>query len=87
MRWEHSRYLKAGASDYAMNTYAELCGTSGPPDLVLVFESRPGWNRAGGPEALTTEHHDGAGCNVLFLGGHVDFIHAQELARLRWKPS
>jgi len=72
-------------SSYAMNEFldgkklAEL-----PPDLVLLFESKPGWNKAGGPEILTTEHHEGEGCNVLFADGRVEFIKADKISELKW---
>lgn len=85
-RWQRSRYLKAGACDYAMNPYAVERGTAGDPNTVLIFESGPGWNQAAGPEVITADHHDGRGCNVLFLDGHAIFVHMQEFAQLRWKP-
>jgi prepilin-type processing-associated H-X9-DG protein len=52
--------------------------------MVLLFESDAGWNSAGGPELLTTEHHSGEGCNVLFADGHVSFIRTEELSDLKW---
>jgi len=72
-------------SSYAMNEFlagkklAELS-----PDLVLLFESMPGWNKAGGPEILTTEHHEDKGCNVLFADGRVEFIKADSISELKW---
>jgi len=76
---------KEGQSSYAMNEFldgkklAEL-----PPDLVLLFESKPGWNKTGGPEILTTGNHEGECCNVLFVDGHVEFIGADEISELKW---
>lgn len=77
---------KEGQSSYAMNEYldgkklAEL-----PPDLVLLFESKPGWNKAGGSEILTMEHHyEGEGCNILFADGHVKLFGAEEISKLKW---
>ena len=76
---------KEGQSSYAMNEYldgkklAEL-----PPDLVLLFECKPDWNKAGGPEILTMENHEGEGCNVLFADGHVEFIRPEEISELKW---
>ncbi len=52
--------------------------------MVLVFESRPGWNQAGGIELLTTENHRGEGCNVLFVDGHVEFVKPEDIPKLRW---
>jgi prepilin-type processing-associated H-X9-DG protein len=79
---------KEDQSSYAMNAFlagrklAEL-----PPDLVLLFESKPGWNKAGGPEILTMEHHEDEGCNVLFADGHVKFIRPDKIWELRWTIS
>jgi prepilin-type processing-associated H-X9-DG protein len=79
---------KEGQSSYAMNEFldgkklAEL-----PPDLVLLFESKPGWNKAGGPEFLTMENHDGEGCNVLFADGNVKFVGTDKISELKWVVS
>lgn len=54
--------------------------------MVLLFETHPGWNQAGGPDILTTDNHQGDGCNVLFVDCHVDFVKMRDLDRLRWKP-
>ena len=42
------------------------------------------WNQVGGPEDLTVDNHDGKGCNVLFGDGHVDWIKAEDIGKLRW---
>jgi hypothetical protein len=47
---------------YAMNPQ---CKPDSPPDTVLVFETKGGWNQHGGVELATTEYHDGK-CCVLF---------------------
>ena len=86
VRWTYAQYLKTGACDYAMNPAAAETGIAGNPNLVLMFESGPGWNQVGGPEAVTVAHHEGDGCNVLFLGGYTSFVKTQEFAKLRWKP-
>ncbi len=39
---------------------------------------------AGGPEILTVENHQGDGCNVLFVDGHVEFVRQAGLSQLRW---
>jgi prepilin-type processing-associated H-X9-DG protein len=76
---------KEAQSSYAMNEFlagkklAEL-----PPDLVLLFESMPGWNIAGGLEILTTVYHEGKGCNILFADGHVEFIRTDKISELKW---
>jgi hypothetical protein len=86
VRWRFGQYLQAGACDYALNPLAAGRGATGDANLVLVFESGPGWNRLGGPEAITTVHHEGDGANVLFQDMHVCFVKTQEFAKLRWKP-
>jgi prepilin-type processing-associated H-X9-DG protein len=73
---------KGGRSDYAMNPLAD---PNSPPDVVLVFECDPGWNRSGGAELLTTSHHEGKGCNVLFVDGSVKFVKTEEIPLLRWQ--
>lgn len=68
-------------SHYAMNP---KCGPNSPPDTVLIFETRRGWNKFGGPELLTTENHEGEGCNILFNNGSVKFIKTKQLGELKW---
>ena len=73
-----------GPCNYAMNKNIENIGTSAPPDMVLLFETSPGWNQSGGPEILTTENHNGEGCNVLFNDLHVKFVMTEYIGDLRW---
>ncbi len=75
-----------GTSNYAVNQHLEEFGGDAPADTVLLFETYPGWNQVGGPEILTTENHQGEGCNIVFLDGHVEFVKTQALNDLRWKP-
>jgi prepilin-type processing-associated H-X9-DG protein len=75
-----------GPCNYAMNKNVEALGTNAPPDMVLLFETHPGWNQVGGPEILTTDNHRGDGCNILFVDSHVAFIKTGNLNRLKWKP-
>ncbi len=69
-----------GRCHYAMNPDAD---PRGPADVVLLFESKPGWNQQGGAELLITDRHQGA--NVLLVGGIVKFIQPGEAAQLKWK--
>lgn len=76
---------RRGQSSYAMNNSAAGKPLDGlPHDLVLLYESSPGWNQAGGPELLSTASHEGLGCNVLLVNGVVRFIKTGELAQLKW---
>jgi len=66
---------------YAMNPNVK---PSSPIDIVVLFETKSGWNQFGGPELLTTEHHQGFGCNILFNDGHVEFIKPKRFGDIRW---
>jgi hypothetical protein len=57
-----------------------------PKDVVLLFEAKNGWNQVGGPELLTTENHEGEGCNISFPDGRVTFFTKEGLDTLRWEP-
>jgi prepilin-type processing-associated H-X9-DG protein len=78
------QYRSVDQCNFAMNKNVEKLGTNAPPGMVLLFETAPGWNQAGGPEILTTDNHWGTGCNVLFVDGHVEFIKAEYLNNLKW---
>ncbi|MDH4240146.1 MAG: hypothetical protein OEW48_11335 [Phycisphaerae bacterium] len=80
------RGSKRGPCNYAMNKNIEKFGMNGPPDMVVIFETGPGWNQFGGAEILTTAYHEWEGCNVLFLDNHVFFERTQDLQKLKWKP-
>ncbi|MBD3331511.1 hypothetical protein GF356_01570 [candidate division GN15 bacterium] len=70
-------------SDYAMNPN---CEPNSPPDTVLLFEAKPGWNQQGGPELFTFDNHDPKGGCVLLNDGTIRFIRTEEeLTELRWK--
>ena len=71
-----------GRCHYAMNPVATLTSV---PDMIVLFETKGGWNQFGGPEILTTENHKREGCNVLFNDLHVEFVKTEELAKLKWK--
>ena len=74
-----------GPCNYAMNKNVENFDTGNAPhDMVALFETRPGWNQVGGPEILTTDNHQGEGCNVLFIDNSVRFIKTRDLDKLKW---
>jgi hypothetical protein len=68
---------------YAMN---DNWRRDSPPDTVLLFEAKAGWNQHGGPELFTLDNHNPRGGLVLFNDGTVTFIRTEEeLKQLRWK--
>ena len=75
-----------GPCNYAMNKNIEELGPDAPPDMVLLFETYPGWNQSGGPEILTTENHNGDGCNILFNDSHAQFVKTEDINDLKWTP-
>jgi len=70
-----------GHCHYAMNPNISPRSQLGQ---VLLFETKGGWNQVGGPEILTTENHQGNGCNVLFNDSHVEFVRADKISELKW---
>jgi prepilin-type processing-associated H-X9-DG protein len=66
---------------YAINPN---CEPNSPGDVVLLFETKGGWNQCGGPEILTTGNHYGR-CNILFNDGHVEIVKPKGLMELKWK--
>jgi len=72
-----------GRCHYAMNPH---CEPNSPPDTVLLFETEGGWNKHGGPELFTFDHHEPRGGCVLLNDGKIRFIRTEEeLVKLRWK--
>jgi len=68
---------------YAMNPN---CKYDSSPEIVLLFETKAGWNQHGGPELFTFDNHDPKGGCVLLNDGTVKFIRTpEELRQLRWK--
>ncbi len=66
---------------YAINSQ---CEPNSPGDIVLLFETKGGWNQHGGLELLTFDNHKPGGANVLFNGGHVEFVKPEEAGKLKW---
>jgi hypothetical protein len=54
------------------------CEPNSPPDMVLLFETKAGWNQHGGPELFTFDNHDPRGGCVLLNDGTVKFIRTEE---------
>lgn len=72
----------AKRSHYAINPN---CEPDSPLDIILLFETKGGWNQFGGAELLTTENHEGKGCNILFNDKRVRFVRKEKLSELKWK--
>jgi len=66
---------------YALNPN---CEPNSPPDMVLLFETKEGWNKSGGFEILSYENHYVKGCNILFNDGRVEFVKPKNLSKLNW---
>jgi hypothetical protein len=66
---------------YAMNPD---CEPNSPNDVVLLFETKGGWNQCGGPELLTFDNHHGQ-ATVLFNDGCIGFIRPENVGKLKWK--
>ena len=64
------------------------CEPNSPPDVVLLFESKGGWNSFGGPELFTAANHKKEGGNILFNDGYAMFIQTDPnglpLKELNW---
>ncbi|MHC4574169.1 MAG: hypothetical protein ACYS76_08565 [Planctomycetota bacterium] len=83
--WDQSDAV-IGESSYAMNkSVAGRKPSELPGDVVVLFETKGGWNQSGGPEILSTENHKGKGCNILFNDGSVRFVKTGQLDALKWK--
>ena len=78
---------------YAINPY---CEPNSPPDTVLLFETKGGWNQFGSIEIASTDNHPNErdrfwgykirGCSILFNDGSVRSVREEEFPKLKWKP-
>jgi len=75
------RAAEKGRGHYAINPD---CGPNSPPDVVLLFETRSGWNQYGGPESLTLNHRWPKGCLILFNCDQVEYITRRQVEELKW---
>ncbi len=77
---------KTGPCSYAMNENIPADANELPGDLVLLFESAPGWNQIGGPEDVVTDRHGekNPGANIAFADGHVEFVKPEDIPTLHW---
>lgn len=75
---------------YAFNSRLDglkLDDIKSPDDTVMLFESRTGRNRHGGPELFPDEPRHPGGCNILFVSGRAKWIEKSELGKLNWSPN
>jgi hypothetical protein len=70
---------------YAMNIYAQPLGSQMPKDMVLLFESRRGWNQSGGGELLPEDVEGNGRIAVLFGDLNVKHVRFRDIPYLRWK--
>ena len=73
-----------GPCSYAMNENIPAGATELPDDLVIFFESAPGWNQTGGADDVVTDRHNKPGANIAFANGDVRFVDAEDIPNLRW---
>ena len=68
---------------YALNA-GVLKHSEMPDDIVLIFESGPGWNLVGGKELLVKDNYKG-GCLVIFGNSIARYINPEDFDHLRWE--
>ena len=71
-----------GRSHYAINPNASIFQD---PHMVVLFETKGGWNQFGGTELFTAENHKGEGGNIVFNDYHVEFVKPERLGELKWE--
>jgi len=80
--WPKALGYEGKMSSYAMNPNCRSVNDQG--DMVLLFESEVGWNRSGGHETATCEHHEGQGLSILFNNGGCRFERCIAIDKLNW---
>jgi hypothetical protein len=66
------------------------CGPNSPPDTILIFESKGGWNQYGGMEKMCFKHHRISCANYLLNEGPFDlgcttgFVRPKNTQNLNW---
>ena len=76
-----------GTFGYAVNeNLYKLVPGPGGPQMVAIFEADLGRNSVGGMEnvALRHDQQQGAGCNIAFADGHIEFVTRDCIADLQW---
>lgn len=57
-----------------------------PARTVLIYESKLGWNGAGGPETMASAFRAKPGYVIGFADGHATFVEPKDLPGLIWEP-
>ncbi len=81
--------LAEGArGSYSLNKHAVEAGDDLPEDMVVLFESGPGWNQVGGPELMIAPHGSrrGNSGSIVLGNGKARFVSEDRLDELNWKP-
>jgi hypothetical protein len=68
--------------NYALNANAQKLFEV-PDDMVVIFESGPGWNLVGGKELLMFDNDKG-GCFILFGNMFARYVLPEDFDSLRW---
>jgi hypothetical protein len=58
--------------------------TDVPADMVVLFETVPGWNQVGGAEVMAECNHGKRGSNFLLADGYVEFVCFDRIGSLNW---
>lgn len=72
---------KNGRCHYAMNPNASPHSS---PQVVLLFETKGGWNQSGGADLLAAGNHGATGCNILFNDLHAEWVRRERFGQLNW---
>jgi len=54
-----------------------------PDDMVLIFESGPGWNLVGDKESVVYDDYKG-GCLIIFGDIRTEYLMPEDIPNLRW---
>jgi len=81
---------KNARCSYAMNKNIVELGPSGPQGMILLFETKGGWNQVGGEELITHETHatkndQHRARHVFYDDGYVAFECQHFGSELKWK--
>lgn len=74
-------YAALARCNYAVNPN---CGPDSPGEVILLFETKDGWNRHGGPELMSFDNHGDGNCHVLFKDGIIVFVKREVADKLNW---